>query len=64
MVCHLASTKPFSEPVGTKFSEILIEILYFFFQENAFENVIWKMEAIFCQPKCLNHTVSKLESKH
>ena len=33
-------------PMGTNFSEILIEINTFFIQENAFENVVWKMAAI------------------
>ena len=25
-----------------------------FIQENAFENVVWKMAAILCQPQCVN----------
>ena len=28
-------------PLGTNFSEILIEINTFFIHENAFENVVW-----------------------
>ena len=32
-------------PVGTNFSEILID-WYIFIQENAFQNVVWKMAAI------------------
>ena len=42
-------------PLGTSFSEILIEIHAFFIQENAFENVVWKMAAILFQPQCVNH---------
>ena len=36
------------------FSEILIEIFYIFIQENAFENVVWKMAAILSRPQCVN----------
>ena len=47
-------------PLGTNFSEILIEIytwlrnLYIFIQENAFENVVWKMVAILSQLQYVN----------
>ena len=34
-------------PLGTNFSEFLIEILTFSFQENAFESVVREMAAIF-----------------
>ena len=34
------------------YSEILLEILYIFIQENAFENVIWKTAAILSRPQC------------
>ena len=27
---------------------------YIFIQENAFENVVWKMVVILCQPQCVN----------
>ena len=37
-----------------KFSEILIKINIFFFQENVFENVVCKMSAILSQPQCVN----------
>ena len=41
--------------LGTNFSEILINTfilqLYIFIQENAFENVIWKMVAILSRPQ-------------
>ena len=40
--------------LGTNFSEILIEIHAFSgIQENAFENVIWKMAAILSWPQCV-----------
>ena len=32
--------------LGTNFSQMLIEIYIFFIQENAFENVAWKMADI------------------
>ena len=41
-------------PLGTYFSEILIEIhCHIFIEENAFENVVWKMAAILSQPQCV-----------
>ena len=40
------------EPLGTNFSEIFIEIHTFSFQENVFENVVWKW-----QPFCLGLNV-------
>ena len=40
-------------PLGTNFSEILIEIHIYLFK-NAFENVIWEMAAIFSQPCWVN----------
>ena len=43
-------------PVGRNFSEILIENLYIFIQENAFENVVWKMAAILSRSQCVNRT--------
>ena len=41
-------------PLGTNFSEILIEILTFFIQENAFESVVCEMVAILSRPQCVN----------
>ena len=29
-----------------------------FLQENAFENVVWKMAAILSRPQCVNNVVS------
>ena len=37
-------------PMGTNFSEMLIEIHTF-----SFENVVWKMAAILSRPQCVNH---------
>ena len=46
-------------PIGTNFSDNLIKIHTFSFkkiQENAFENVVWKMSAILSRPQCVNIT--------
>ena len=40
-------------PLGTNFSEILIEIFYIFIQENAFENIVCKMAGILSRPQCV-----------
>ena len=42
----------FIGPLGTNFSEILLKIHIHshFIQENAFENVVWKMSAILSRP--------------
>ena len=44
------------EPLDTSFSEICIQIHIprFFFQKNAFENVLSKMLAIFSRHQCVN----------
>ena len=34
-------------PLGTNLSPILVEIYTFSFQENAIENIIWKIAAIW-----------------
>ena len=49
----------FVGPLGTNFSEILIENLYIFIKENPFENVIWKW-----RPYCLglNELISHLST--
>ena len=39
-------------PVGRNFSEIYRN-LYIFIQENAFENVVWKMATILSRPQCV-----------
>ena len=40
-------------PLGTNFSEILIEIQTFFIEKNALEHVVWKMSAILSRPQCV-----------
>ena len=40
-------------PLETNFSELFIEKLNIFIQENSFENVVWKMAAILCRPQCV-----------
>ena len=49
-------------PSETNFREIFIEI-YSFIKENAFENVVWKMEAILSRPQCVkeNQHISLLK---
>ena len=41
-------------PSGTNLSEISSEIYTFLTEENAFENVVWKMAAILSRPQCVN----------
>ena len=41
-------------PLGTKFSEILVEIVAFSFKKNAFESVVCKMAAMLSQPQSVN----------
>ena len=36
--------------------------LWIFIQENSFENVVWKMAAIFCRPQCVNTSSTILVS--
>ena len=43
--------------LGTNFSEI---DLYIFIQENAFENVLWKVAAILSWPQCVNENYCTL----
>ena len=40
-------------PLGTNFSEILIEIHKISIQENAFENIVCEMTAILSRPQCV-----------
>ena len=43
------------KPFETNVSQIFIFFyLYNFIQENAFENVVWKMAAILSRPQCVN----------
>ena len=46
-------------PLGTKFSEVLIGIQIFFFQENAFESTFCEMAAILSQPQWVNPFASQ-----
>ena len=39
-------------PLGTIFNEIFTRNPYIFIQENAFENVVWKMAANLSRPQC------------
>ena len=41
-----------SGPLGTNFSEMLIEMYTFSFK-NVFENVVWKTAAILSRPQCV-----------
>ena len=41
-------------PLGTNFSEILIEIITFSFKKNAFESVVCETAAILSRPQCVN----------
>ena len=41
--------------LGTNVSEILKRNSYIFIQENAFENVVWKMAAILSRPQCVKN---------
>ena len=40
-------------PLGTNYSEILIEVHTISFKKKAFENVVWKMVAILPHPRCV-----------
>ena len=63
MAYRLAGAKPLSEPMleillirplGTNFSEILVEINTFFIQDNALENVVGKWQPFLSRPQCVN----------
>ena len=45
---------------GKKFQWNLNRNLYIFIQENAFENVVWKMAAILSRPQCVNTWLNHL----
>ena len=62
MVCRLADAKPFSEtnadllsiePLGTNFSEILVE-------ENVFEKVVFEIAANLSRPQYVKIVLSKM----
>ena len=46
-------------PLGTNFSEILIET-NIFIQENAFESVVRKTAAILSRPQCVNKSIYRI----
>ena len=58
MACRLTGAKPLSETMmeycylthGKEFQWNLNRNVYIFIQENAFENVVWKMAAILSRP--------------
>ena len=44
-------------PLGTNFSEVLIEIQTFSLKENTFENVVCEMLFISSRPQCVNNVL-------
>ena len=62
MACHLAGAKVFSEPMWNIVNQTIRDKcrwnvdqnLNIFIQENAFENVIWKMAALLSRSQCIN----------
>ena len=62
MACRMDGAKPLSEPMleycqldpSKKFQWNLDRNSYTFIQENAFEDVVWKMAAILPRPQCVN----------
>ena len=50
-------------PLEIKFSEILIEINTFFFQENAFETVVCEKASIFSRPQCVKLLPSRFRAE-
>ena len=52
-------------PLGTNFSEILIEILTFSLKKNAFESVVCKTAVILSRPQCVNaYSTVVLDAEH
>ena len=51
-------------PLGTNFSEILIEIQTFFIEENTFENVVCEMLFISSRPQCVNESFCSFYSNY
>ena len=60
MACRLVGAKPLSEPMlvdwklRNKFQWNFKHNSYIFIQENAFENVVCEMAAIFSRPQCVS----------
>ena len=71
MACRLDCAKPLSETMmdffhltlGDKFQWNLNRNSFIFIQENAFENVVWKMTAILSRPKCVKISIIRLPFK-
>ena len=66
MYCRLVGDKPLFKPMleyclGKKFQWNRNPNLYIFIQENAFENVVWKMAAILSRPHCVNWYLIKFK---
>ena len=65
MACRLDGDKPLTEPMPNidnctpenKFQWNLNQNSYIFIQENAFENVVWKMAAILSRPQSVNRSL-------
>ena len=47
------------EFLGENFSEILIKFHIFLIKENALQNIVCEMVAIFSQPQCVNRYIEK-----
>ena len=66
MACRLVGAKPLSEPMleycqldpWDKLQRNFNQNSYIFIQESAFENVVWKMAAIFSRPQCVNQSLN------
>ena len=51
-------------PLETNFSDFFYQHPYIFIQENVFENVTWKMEAILLRPQCVKENPLKYKNIH
>ena len=66
MACRLDGAKPLSERMleycnlnpWEQTSVKYFRNLYTVIQENAFENVVWKMAAVLSRPQCVNDWIS------
>ena len=45
------------QTIGSTFQSNINQNLYIFIQENAFENVVWKMAVILSRPQCVNDDI-------
>ena len=68
MACRLVGAKPLSKPMRGFYCQLdpwelqwnFNRNLYIFIQENAFENVVWKMAAILSLPQCIYEIIIKM----